>query len=184
MLSVFHRLFNDILSKLPRRKQIIPLKKKKEKVKAYIWFPFDSKGFRTFSPPVLVKAPPFWNGNTISVFFIIAGIILQSTQGNTCKQSSEPCVYNLLEFREREGNHFLVIPHTSSVSTHLGRHTEQGARRAAHSQILHETASSFPLHGPRVHSQGLPMLNSLSWGFDLVTKLGKISMFSHPTACR
>lgn len=129
MLSIFHTLSNDILSKLLIREQINPLKKK-EKVSTYILFPFDSKGFCT-SAPVLVKSDHSEMGRQyLFSFIIITGIILQSTQGNTCKQTSKPCVYNLLEFREREGNYFLIIPipavsaHTSG-GTQIREQTEQ-----------------------------------------------------------
>lgn len=143
MLSVFHILSNDTLSKLPIRKQIIQLKKK-EKVKTYVWFLFDLKGFCTFSAPVLVKKHHSEMGTQyLFSFIIITGIILQSTQGNVCKQTSEPCVYNLLELREKEGNYFLIIPYTSSIGTRLGRHTDQGAHRATHSRTPHETLSEF-----------------------------------------
>lgn len=99
MLSDFQALSNYGFSKLAVQNQIILLKKKK-KVKVCVLFPFDSKGFCIFSAPVLVKNHHSeMRIQCLFSFVITTGMVLQSTQGNMCKQTGEPCVYNLSEFK-------------------------------------------------------------------------------------
>lgn len=117
-------------------------------------------------------------------FVIITGIIFQSIQGNMCKQTTEPCVYNLLEFREREENYFLISLYTSTMSTQLKRHKYQRAHRATQSYPKQNSVSSFPVAWDQNIVQGLLIFNNLSSVFDLKAKPGKMFVFSHPNACR
>lgn len=112
-------------------------------MKACIWFPLDLKEFY-ISEPVLVKTHHFAMGTQFLFFIITTGKKLKRTQGNTCKKISELCVCSLLEFRERKGSYFLIIPHRSSISTHL-RVWSKNMPTNTQSNPTWNSLSSFPL---------------------------------------